>query len=188
MRIPSNKPSSLILSQTKCCQKLKIMTRKCLKKVIQKGWCNKPTKLQYQAILIRKISMLSKRYESTEVDRRTWLHVLFGTNWTTNSDTYHFVVIWKKVRISESTGYNQQNHHDLMLPDITSRAKCSELLAFMPIVKGECKRQYSETRYAIQRYKKRETTMHLSDRIWHILLQLITWIMNCLDKNTMAAV
>ena len=31
----------------------------------QKRWCNKPTKLQFQSILIRKILMLSKRYEST---------------------------------------------------------------------------------------------------------------------------
>ena len=41
----------------------------------QKGWCNKPTKLHFQCILTRKILMLSKRYESTKVDRRTWLHV-----------------------------------------------------------------------------------------------------------------
>ena len=27
--------------------------------------------------------MLSKRYESTEVDRRTWLHVPSGTLWST---------------------------------------------------------------------------------------------------------
>ena len=31
--------------------------------------------------------MLSKRYESNEVDRRTWLHVPSGTLWSTNSDT-----------------------------------------------------------------------------------------------------
>ena len=31
--------------------------------------------------------MLSKRYESTEVDRRTWLHVPSGTRWSTSSDT-----------------------------------------------------------------------------------------------------
>ena len=30
--------------------------------------------------------MLSKRYESTEVDRRTLLHVPSGTLWSTNSD------------------------------------------------------------------------------------------------------
>ena len=38
----------------------------------------KPTKLQFQLVLIRKIFMISKRYESTEVDRRTWLHVPSG--------------------------------------------------------------------------------------------------------------
>ena len=37
--------------------------------------------------------MLSKRYESTEVNRRTWLHVHSGTNWSTSSDTHHVVEI-----------------------------------------------------------------------------------------------
>ena len=37
--------------------------------------------------------MLSKRYESTEVDRRTWLHVLSGTHWSTSSDTHQVVEI-----------------------------------------------------------------------------------------------
>ena len=32
--------------------------------------------------------MLSKRYESTEFDRRTWLHVPSGTLWSTSSDTH----------------------------------------------------------------------------------------------------
>ena len=36
------------------------------------GVINKPTKLQFQSILTQKILMLSKRYESTEVDRRTY--------------------------------------------------------------------------------------------------------------------
>ena len=35
--------------------------------------------------------MLSKRYESTEVDRRTWLHVPTGTLWSTSSDTHQVV-------------------------------------------------------------------------------------------------
>ena len=35
--------------------------------------------------------MLSKRYESTEVDRRTWLHVPSGTHWFTSSDTHQVV-------------------------------------------------------------------------------------------------
>ena len=35
--------------------------------------------------------MLQKRYESTEVDRRTWLHVDSGTHWSNNSDTNQVV-------------------------------------------------------------------------------------------------
>ena len=31
---------------------------------------------------------LSKRYESTEADRRTWLHMPSGTLWSTSSDTH----------------------------------------------------------------------------------------------------
>ena len=34
-----------------------------------------------------------KRYESTEVDRRTWLHVPSGTLWSTSSDTHQVVEI-----------------------------------------------------------------------------------------------
>ena len=40
--------------------------------------------------------MLSKRYESTEVDRRTWLHVLSGTHWSTSSETHQVVEIKKE--------------------------------------------------------------------------------------------
>ena len=47
----------------------------------------KPNKLQFQSIFTRKILMLSKRYESTEIDRRTWQHVPSGTLWSTSSDT-----------------------------------------------------------------------------------------------------
>ena len=54
----------------------------------QKGWCNKPTKLQFLSILTQKILMLSKRFKSTEVDIRTWLHVSLGTHWSTSSDTH----------------------------------------------------------------------------------------------------
>ena len=35
--------------------------------------------------------MLSKRYESTEVERRTWLHVPLGKPWSTSSDTHQVV-------------------------------------------------------------------------------------------------
>ena len=37
--------------------------------------------------------MLSKRYKSSEVDRRTWLHVPSGTHWSTSSDTHQVVEI-----------------------------------------------------------------------------------------------
>ena len=37
--------------------------------------------------------MLSKRFESTEDDRRTWLHVSSGTHWSTSSDTNQVVEI-----------------------------------------------------------------------------------------------
>ena len=37
--------------------------------------------------------MLSNRYESTEVDRRTKLHVPSGNHWSTSSDPYQVVEI-----------------------------------------------------------------------------------------------
>ena len=40
--------------------------------------------------------MLSKRYKSTEVERRTWLHVSSGTPWSTSSDTHQVVEIQKE--------------------------------------------------------------------------------------------
>ena len=40
--------------------------------------------------------MLSKRYDSIEVDHRTWLHVPSGTHWSTSSDTHQVVEKYKK--------------------------------------------------------------------------------------------
>ena len=40
--------------------------------------------------------MLSKRYKSTEVNRRTWLHVPLGTHWSTIIDTHQVVEIQKE--------------------------------------------------------------------------------------------
>ena len=37
--------------------------------------------------------MLTKRYEPSEVDRKTWLHVPLGTHWSTSSDTHQVVEI-----------------------------------------------------------------------------------------------
>ena len=50
-------------------------------------------KFQFQSIFTRKIFMLLKRYESTEVDGRTWLHVPSGNHWSISSDTRQVVEI-----------------------------------------------------------------------------------------------
>ena len=63
----------------------------------QKGWCNKPTKIQFQSFLTRKILMLSKHYEPTEVDRRTWLHVPSRDSLVTSSATHQVVEIRKEI-------------------------------------------------------------------------------------------
>ena len=41
--------------------------------------------------------MLSKRFESTDVDRRTWQHVPSGTHWSTSSNTHKVVDIRKRL-------------------------------------------------------------------------------------------
>ena len=41
--------------------------------------------------------MLSKRFESTEVDRRTWLYVPAGTLWSTSSGTHPVIEIQKRL-------------------------------------------------------------------------------------------
>ena len=41
--------------------------------------------------------MLSKRYESTEVDRITWLHVPSGTHWSTKSERICGIGFWNGI-------------------------------------------------------------------------------------------
>ena len=41
--------------------------------------------------------MLSKRYKSTKIDSRTWLHMPSGTPWSTSSDTHQIVEIKKRL-------------------------------------------------------------------------------------------
>ena len=55
--------------------------------------------------------MLSKRYESTEVDRRTWLHVPSGTHWSTSSDTHQVV----EIQIETSTKMFKRDHKNAWL-------------------------------------------------------------------------
>ena len=60
MRISGTEPSSVVLSQTMKFKKLKIDTPNVPKQAdAKKGWCNKPTQLQFQSILTLKILMLS---------------------------------------------------------------------------------------------------------------------------------
>ena len=49
--------------------------------------------------------MLSKSLKSTEVERRTWLHVPSGTPWSTSSDTHQVVEIQKE------TSTKMRNNH-----------------------------------------------------------------------------
>ena len=59
----------------------------------KRGGVIKPQNDNCNKFLTRIIFMLSKRYESTEVDRRTWPHVPSGTLWSTSSDTQQVVEI-----------------------------------------------------------------------------------------------
>ena len=52
-----------------------------------------PQNYNFNQFKTRKSLMLSKRYESIEVDRRTWLHAPSGTHWSTSSDTHQVVEI-----------------------------------------------------------------------------------------------
>ena len=62
----------------------------------QKGWCNKSAHVQFQSILNTENLDPLKRYKSTEIDCRTWLHVPSGTLWSTSSDTHQVVEIQKE--------------------------------------------------------------------------------------------
>ena len=57
--------------------------------------------------------MLSKRYESTKVDRRTLLHVPSGTPWSTSSDTHQVV--------EKRTGRNKCCHVSYTIPDYVEK-------------------------------------------------------------------
>ena len=59
MRISGYEPSSVILSQAKWFQKLKMIARKCQKQTeAKRDGVIKPKTLHFQSILIRKIVML----------------------------------------------------------------------------------------------------------------------------------
>ena len=80
LRISGNEPSSVILSQIKWFQKKKTLTRKCQNKLKPKrdGVIN-PQNYNFNQFYTENFDAF-KRYESIEVDRRTWLHVPSGTH------------------------------------------------------------------------------------------------------------
>ena len=97
MRISGTEPSSVILMQTKQFKKLQSDAQNVLKEAKAKrdGVIN-PKKLQFQLNFNTENFDALKRYQSTEVDRRTWLHVPSGTHLFTSSDTHQVVeMIWK---------------------------------------------------------------------------------------------
>ena len=91
MRIPGTEPSSVILSQTKYFKTLRNDAQTLPKQAKAKrdGVIN-PQNFNFNQLNAENFDAL-KRYKSTEVDCRTWLHVLSGTFWSTSSDTHQVV-------------------------------------------------------------------------------------------------
>ena len=77
------------------------MSQNYQKKLKPKGmpW-NKSTKSQFQHGIML---MLSKRYESTEVERRTWLHVPSENLWSISRDTHQAVEVMCASQIYEGS-------------------------------------------------------------------------------------
>ena len=92
MRISGTETSSLILSQTKILKN--DAQKKCQNKANRDGLLN-PQNYNFNHTFTQKILMFSSRYESAEVDRRTWLHVSSEILWSTSSDTHQVVEIKK---------------------------------------------------------------------------------------------
>ena len=106
MRISGTEPSSVILSQTSSMKSWKVMTKKCQKQAKAKGECViNPQNYNFNKFYTQKIFMLSKRYESTEVGCRTWLHVPSGTHWSTSSDPHQVVEIQIETSIKMYTPF-----------------------------------------------------------------------------------
>ena len=90
MRISGTEPSSVILSQTLKFKKLKINDLKESKQAEAKS-----QNYNFNQFNADNFDAL-KRYESTEIDRRTWLYVPSRTLWSTSSDTHQVVEIYRE--------------------------------------------------------------------------------------------
>ena len=80
MHISGTEPSLVILSKTKLFKNLKTDPQKCRKKdkARRDGVINQQSS-NFNPIFTQNILILSKCYESTVVDGRTWLHMSSGT-------------------------------------------------------------------------------------------------------------
>ena len=92
MRISGNAPSSVILRQTFISKVGNVDPKVSRQAEAKRDGVINPQNYNFNQFYT-KILMLSIRYESTEVDRRTWLHVPSGTHWSTSSDTHQVVEI-----------------------------------------------------------------------------------------------
>ena len=93
MRISGTEPSSVIISQKRNLKSWKVMPKMPNQAEAKRDGVINPKNYNFNKFSTRTILMLSKRYESTEVDRRTWLHLPSGTHWSTSSDTHQVVEI-----------------------------------------------------------------------------------------------
>ena len=70
--------------------------------------------------------MLSKRYESTEVNRRTWLHVPSGTHWSTSN----IFLKWEFYKKNQPCSWNTNEPHEI---NIVSDSSCKTFKERVPI-------------------------------------------------------
>ena len=87
IRISGTYPHQWSLGKQSSFKNCNLICQKYQNKLKSKGVVLLTHNITISINLTRTILMLSKRYESTEVDRRTWLYVLSGTHWSTTSDT-----------------------------------------------------------------------------------------------------
>ena len=90
-------PHQWSVAKQRCLKCWRVMPQNCQKiSLSRKGWCNKSTKLQFQLILARKNLVALKRYESIEVNRRTWTWALGDSPVNQQCHSQVVLKIWKE--------------------------------------------------------------------------------------------
>ena len=83
------------------------MHQKCQIKLKPNGMVYKTHKITISVNVNTENFDALKRYKSTEVDQRTWLHLPSGTPWSTCRDTHQVVEIWKETYLDVYTILNR---------------------------------------------------------------------------------